>query len=88
MQIKYILSALAMFLILHMAYAQRQDTLKKDTAHIKQLKEVVVTGTRTQKSLQQVPIPITRITADEIKKKGLVRLNEILAEQTGIPYFR
>ncbi|WP_184548812.1 TonB-dependent receptor plug domain-containing protein [Mucilaginibacter sp. FT3.2] len=63
--------------------AQKRDTLKKDTS-TKQLKEVVITGTRTLKSLQQVPIPITRITAEEIKKKGLVRLNEVLSEQTGI----
>jgi outer membrane receptor for ferrienterochelin and colicins len=84
MQIKYILYVLVMPITLNIAYAQRPDTLKKDTANIKQLKEVVITGTRTQKSLQQVPIPITRITADEIKKKGLVRLNEILAEQTGM----
>lgn len=63
--------------------AQKRDTLKKDTT-TKQLKEVVITGTRTLKSLQQVPIPITRITAEEIRKKGLVRLNEVLSEQTGM----
>jgi outer membrane receptor for ferrienterochelin and colicins len=63
------------------AFAQR-DTTGKDST--KQLKEVVVTGTRTAKSLQQVPIPITRITSEEIKKRGLVRLNEVLSEQTGI----
>lgn len=62
-------------------YAQR-DTTRKDST--KQLKEVVVTGTRTAKSLQQVPIPITRITSEEIKNRGLVRLNEVLSEQTGI----
>ena len=65
------------------ARAQQRDTLKKDSAS-RQLKEVVITGTRTLKSLQQVPIPITRITAEEIKKKGLVRLNEVLSEQTGM----
>ncbi len=65
------------------SYAQKRDTLKKDTA-ARQLKEVVITGTRTMKSLQQVPIPITSITSEEIKKKGLVRLNEVLSEQTGM----
>jgi outer membrane receptor for ferrienterochelin and colicins len=84
MQIKYILYVLVMPFTCNIAYAQRRDTLKKDIVNIKQLKEVVVTGTRTPKSLQQVPIPITRLTADEIKKKGLARLNEVLAEQTGM----
>jgi outer membrane receptor for ferrienterochelin and colicins len=84
MQLKFLLHTLIPFIAPQVVLAQNRDTLKKDTANTRQLKEVVVTGTRTPKSLQQVPIPITRITADEIKKKGLVRLNEILAEQTGM----
>jgi outer membrane receptor for ferrienterochelin and colicins len=79
----YISLSLLTTLIASNVQAQQRDTLKKDSA-AKQLKEVVITGTRTLKSLQQVPIPITRITSEEIKKKGLVRLNEVLSEQTGM----
>ncbi|SDD37098.1 outer membrane receptor for ferrienterochelin and colicins [Mucilaginibacter pineti] len=82
MQIKIILCFLLQVSAVGITAAQKADSLKKDSA--KQLKEVVVTGTRTQKSLQQVPIPITRITSEEIKKKGLIRLNEVLSEQTGM----
>lgn len=80
---KTILFSLSLFGISFGASAQKADTAKRNTG-ARQLKEVVVTGTRTQKSLQQVPIPITRITIDEIRKKGLVRMNEVLSEQTGI----
>lgn len=82
MQTKIILCSFMIALTSGAAIAQKPDSLKKDST--KQLKEVVVTGTRTQKSLQQVPIPITRITSEEIKKRGLVRLNEVLSEQTGM----
>ncbi|AYL96130.1 TonB-dependent receptor plug domain-containing protein [Mucilaginibacter celer] len=73
---------LALIITIPAAVFAQQDTTRKDST--KQLKEVVVTGTRTAKNLQQVPIPITRITSEEIKKRGLVRLNEVLSEQTGI----
>ncbi|MFC0516109.1 TonB-dependent receptor plug domain-containing protein [Mucilaginibacter angelicae] len=78
---KIILPLVLVLSVSNFAFAQR-DTTGKDST--KQLKEVVITGTRTAKSLQQVPIPITRITSEEIKKRGLVRLNEVLSEQTGI----
>ena len=55
------------------------DTLKKNP-----LDEVVVTATRTDKKIEELPIPITTISAREIQNRGIVRLNEILAEQTGL----
>lgn len=49
-----------------------------------ELSEVVVTATRTEKNAMQLPVPVTKITAEDIKTRGIVRLNEILAEQTGL----
>jgi outer membrane receptor for ferrienterochelin and colicins len=66
------------------AKAQHTDTLSADTSKTKKLKEVVVTATRTAKSLMQLPMPVSTISNKEIKNRGLVRLNEILAEQTGL----
>lgn len=48
------------------------------------LDEVVVTATRTDKKIEELPIPISTISAREIQNRGIVRLNEILAEQTGL----
>lgn len=59
-----------------------------EAIHIKEkfyeLNEVVITATRTEKNAMQLPVPVTRITAEDIKNRGMVRLNEILAEQTGL----
>jgi outer membrane receptor for ferrienterochelin and colicins len=66
------------------AKAQHTDTLSADTSKTKKLKEVLVTATRTAKSLMQLPMPVSTISSKEIKNRGLVRLNEILAEQTGL----
>ncbi|TZF85954.1 TonB-dependent receptor (plasmid) [Pedobacter sp. BS3] len=55
-----------------------------DSVKINQLKEVVVTATQTEKNPMQVPLPVSQISGQEIRNRGLVRLNEILAEQTGL----
>ncbi|KQN38597.1 hypothetical protein ASE92_04005 [Pedobacter sp. Leaf41] len=55
-----------------------------DTIKATDLKDVVITATRTEKNIMKLPVPIIRITADDIKNRGIVRLNEILAEQTGL----
>lgn len=55
-----------------------------DTLNNNPLSEVVVTATRTDKKIEELPIPITTISAREIQNRGIVRLNEILAEQTGL----
>ena len=51
---------------------------------VKSLDQVVVTATRTEVDLESVPVPIQIISKEEIQKIGAVRLNEVLAEQTGL----
>src|SRR6188508_2269349 len=59
--------------------------MKKDSIHANELLEVmVITGTRTERVLPTLPLPMTIITSEEISKTGVTRLNEILSEQTGI----
>ncbi len=58
-----------------------QDTLQH-------LDEVVITATRTSKLVSQIPLPITVIRKEEMQQKGMVRLQELLAEQTGIVLFQ
>lgn len=48
------------------------------------LKDVVVTATRTDKPLADLPIPVTVIDKDMIQSMGSMRLNEVLLEQTGL----
>ncbi len=48
-------------------------------------KEVVITATRTEKELQNIPIPITTIHLEDIKPISLYNLGEILSELTSLP---
>jgi outer membrane receptor for ferrienterochelin and colicins len=45
---------------------------------------VVVTATRTVGKYSQLSLPVTVINAQEIKRTGLLRLQDILQEQTGV----
>ena len=56
----------------------------QDSLATKQLQEVVVTATRSERELDALPVPVTVIRQEQIKKMGSLRLNEILAEQTGL----
>ncbi|TRX36564.1 TonB-dependent receptor [Flavobacterium sp. ZT3R18] len=49
-----------------------------------QLNDVVVTATRTERQLSTLPLPTYVITATAIERAGVTRLNEILAQQTGL----
>src|ERR1700761_2512408 len=64
--------------------AQQIDTAARDTSKAKKLKEVIVTATRSAKDLMTVPMPVSTISNKEIKNRGLVRLDEVLNEQTGL----
>jgi outer membrane receptor for ferrienterochelin and colicins len=56
----------------------------KDSVKTTQLNEVVITGTRTERSIATLPLPTQIITGERIQKSGLSRLNEIIQEQTGL----
>lgn len=48
------------------------------------LEEVVVSATRTDRLLEDLPMPVTVLKAETIQETGGIRLSEILREQTGL----
>jgi outer membrane receptor for ferrienterochelin and colicins len=60
------------------ASAQIDSLLSED------LEQVVVTATRSERQLSSLPMPVTVIGKKEIQEMGSLRLNEVLAEQTGL----
>jgi len=57
---------------------------ERDTASRGSLNEVVVTATRTPRSVTDVPVPVTVIGQNKIERIGALRLNEVLMEQVGL----
>lgn len=55
-----------------------------DTTKVNQLDEVIITATRTTRQLSSVPLAVTLVSNEDIKKAGSTRLKNILQEQTGI----
>ncbi|EON77437.1 putative TonB dependent outer membrane receptor [Lunatimonas lonarensis] len=49
-----------------------------------QLNEIVVSATRTDRSLENLPMPVTIIGKSQIQETGGMRLSEVLREQTGL----
>lgn len=61
-------------------YAQQQ----KDSTKIEDLKEVIITATRTIRQFSSLPLPAQIISKKEIEAINSVRLNDLLNEQTGL----
>jgi outer membrane receptor for ferrienterochelin and colicins len=79
---KHKITLVILLLFCQISVAQQ---MKKDSIQANELLEVmVVTGTRTERVLSSLPLPMTIITSAEIAKTGVTRLSEILNEQTGI----
>lgn len=45
---------------------------------------VVVTATRTQRDIEEVTIPVSVVTGEQIQSSGSLRLSDVLGEQTGL----
>ncbi|BAO74678.1 TonB-dependent receptor plug domain-containing protein [Winogradskyella sp. PG-2] len=77
---------LLFFILFFLSNSQAQENkeIEKDSTKIEELNEVVVTATRTPRQLSSLPLPVTLISKKQIKQTGTIRMNEILAEQTGL----
>lgn len=72
-----------LFLIPLCGIAQ-QNELKSDSISTKQLNEVMLSATRTNRQLSSIPLPAQIISSKQIKQSGSLRLSDILNEQTGL----
>lgn len=59
--------------------AQEADTLAP-----RQLDDLVVTATRTERTMGALPMPVVLVPKTQIRTMGSLRLNEVLTEQTGL----
>jgi outer membrane receptor for ferrienterochelin and colicins len=69
-------------------YAQNNN-LKAESDTLENLKtedlqQVVITATRSEKLLSEIPIPMTIIDKEQIEQMGSLRLSDVLQEQTGL----
>ncbi|SEF53544.1 TonB-dependent receptor [Algoriphagus boritolerans] len=66
----------------------REDWLAKEVFILKEksgsLQEVVVAATRTDRTVEDLPLPVTVLNEKAIQETGGIRLSEILREQTGL----
>ena len=65
-------------------YAQEGKVDSLRTIVPETLDEVVLTATRTERQLSALPLPVQIITEETIQNTGVLRLGEILNEQTGL----
>jgi outer membrane receptor for ferrienterochelin and colicins len=76
-KLTYTIIALTLF---SFSYGQK----KNDTTYNKVLDEVVVTGTRTENKVSNLPLPIQVISAKTIRESGSQKLLDILQMQSGL----
>ncbi len=62
----------------------QQNTNVIDSILTKQIDEVVLSATRTNRQLSSLPLPTQIINSNQIKQSGALRLSDILNEQTGL----
>lgn len=77
--LKYFILFFTAFIPLHYLNAQDIDTL-----WYRYIDEMLVTATRNERQLSRIALPASVISARQIQTAGLLRLNEVLQEQTGI----
>lgn len=72
---------IASVLILLATYGSAQEA---DTLAPQQLEALVVTATRTERTMGALPMPVMVVPKMQIRTMGSLRLTEVLTEQTGL----
>ena len=68
-------------LLTYFSFSQNQnDTIVFD----RKLEEVTISATKTSKSLDELPIPVTIISEKEIQEFSASKLYDVITKQTGI----
>ena len=57
---------------------------ENDTILTIQMKELVISATKTEKPLNSLTVPAIIINKEEVINSGQIKLNQILSEQIGI----
>lgn len=64
-------------------YGQERLLIRMKLA-VYQSEAMVVTATRTRKDIEEVAVPVSVITGEEIRRSGSMRLSDVLQEQIGM----
>ena len=81
---KHFCARLKTLLAIFLSVYGADSRVQQDTLRSIKLESVVVTATRNERSLDGIPMPVQIIEAAAIKTMGSVRLQDALAEQTGL----
>ena len=68
------------------AFAQGlpSDSTEADTVRTVEMRPLVITATRTAKFLEDVAVPMTVVSAEEMKRQGALRLDDVLVHVPGL----
>jgi outer membrane receptor for ferrienterochelin and colicins len=70
--------------LLSLSIGPAQVSNAQDSVASRQLDEIVVTATRNERTIGALPMPVTLVQKSQIKMMGSLRLQDVLAEQTGL----
>lgn len=65
-------------------YSQDPAEVVVDSIKVEELREIIVSATRTQRQLSSLPLPAQIVSKKELEAANSVRLSDILNEQTGL----
>ena len=74
-----------LLLVFYESIASQQSVVTKiDTSNTENLEKVIITGTRTKRTLASLPLNAEIITKNDIERSNSSKLTEIINEQTGL----